>query len=239
MDTQATTHAHEHTHVHAHNHAAVMEAGGFTVVSRRRGGRAYHVRPKPASSNAAFRYTNAERTFEDDTETSLAILSERMDAAKEELRTSNFWQWLRRLLEPTSTTTVVCLGVGNFSSNASARYQMSLALMIEELLRPTQKTTATTGSTRLIVFDPVLTSLERSFIRALGCTVPTVNDEGRIATTERTLFFMPHCAKQLYSNVLDANFAADALERVVILGNSFGSYLQVRRCDGCPPNVCP
>jgi len=77
------------------------------------------------------------------------------------------------------------------------------------------------------VYDPVLTPLEVEFARSRGCTVPEHNGEGRICAEEATLFFMPHCAKQLYCNVLAANYRPEALARLAILGNSFESYAQV------------
>jgi len=42
--------------------------------------------------------------------------------------------------------------------------------------------------------------------------------------SRRTLFFMPHCGKTLYGNVLEANWSREGLECLVVLGNSFASY---------------
>ena len=62
------------------------------------------------------------------------------------------------------------------------------------------------------VYDPVLGEGERAMLRARGCGVPERNEEGRrsVAAAEAegvTLFFMPHCGRQLYANVLEANWA--------------------------------
>lgn len=36
-----------------------------------------------------------------------------------------------------------------------------------------------------------------------------------------TIFYMPHCGTALYNNLLWSNWSADALSKVVIIGNSF------------------
>ena len=79
------------------------------------------------------------------------------------------------------------------------------------------------------VYDPVLGEAERAMLRARGCGVPERNEEGRrsVAAAEAegvTLFFMPHCGRQLYANVLEANWGAQQLARLAILGNSFTAY---------------
>lgn len=39
--------------------------------------------------------------------------------------------------------------------------------------------------------------------------------------SQPTVFYMPHCGTALYNNLLWSNWSADALSRVVIIGNSF------------------
>jgi flagellar biosynthesis protein FliQ len=41
---------------------------------------------------------------------------------------------------------------------------------------------------------------------------------------EKTLFFMPHCGKAMYNNLLWANWSVDKLEKMAVIGNSFSSY---------------
>lgn len=51
-----------------------------------------------------------------------------------------------------------------------------------------------------------------------------VDERGRREVKVPTLFFMPHCEVQLYDNLLDANWGCENLNKMVILGNSFGEY---------------
>ena len=39
--------------------------------------------------------------------------------------------------------------------------------------------------------------------------------------TGRTLFYMPHCGKALYNNLLWANWTPELLTNLLIIGNSF------------------
>ena len=56
------------------------------------------------------------------------------------------------------------------------------------------------------VYDPVFSTLERHWLGSRGFVVPEQNDEGQHATSARTLFWMPHCGRRLYSNLLGANW---------------------------------
>lgn len=69
------------------------------------------------------------------------------------------------------------------------------------------------------VFDPVLEEVEEAALRARGCGVPAVNEEcRRAAVLGGTLFFMPHCGRQLYANLLEANWGHATLQRVQVFG---------------------
>lgn len=45
------------------------------------------------------------------------------------------------------------------------------------------------------------------------------------------MFFMPHCGRRLYSNLLCTNWSAHQLQNVVLIGNSFDNF--VLRCADC------
>ncbi|CBJ29823.1 conserved unknown protein [Ectocarpus siliculosus] len=93
----------------------------------------------------------------------------------------------------------------------------------------------------MLVFDPTMGEAEKAILAALGCGL-LENEEGKrcccrccgergggdkaggedVATP--TLFFMPHCPRRLYSNVLWANWSSRAMGSILILGNKISSY---------------
>ena len=75
----------------------------------------------------------------------------------------------------------------------------------------------------LHVFDPVLDPIELRCIRGFGGRIRPRNEEGRISLAGGCLYIALHCPRQLYSNLLDANWGADRLTDVFLLGNSFAA----------------
>ncbi|XP_078237989.1 SRR1-like protein isoform X1 [Pogona vitticeps] len=107
----------------------------------------------------------------------------------------------------------VCYGLGNFSSCVKARYQLAfLLLLLQELQIPHRC---------CHIFDPVFSELEIKVLNSLGLTVLLENEEGKRAVCAPTLFYMIHCGKALYNNLLWRNWSLEALPRMVIVGNSF------------------
>lgn len=43
---------------------------------------------------------------------------------------------------------------------------------------------------------------------------------------KRVLFFMPHCDKSLFNNLLWCNWDSDKLNNIYIMGNSFNNMLE-------------
>mmetsp|Transcript_412 Transcript_412/g.913 ORF Transcript_412/g.913 Transcript_412/m.913 type:complete len:230 (-) Transcript_412:42-731(-) len=116
--------------------------------------------------------------------------------------------------ERTKISRMVCYGIGNFSVSASSLLQISLALLLKDFLHPPSSS----------LFDPVMTGAERQAAESLGFTIPQEDEVGLCTTDSDSLFFMPHCGRRLYSNVLRANWGPGNLSRLVVIGNSFGAY---------------
>ena len=95
---------------------------------------------------------------------------------------------------------VVCYGIGNFSELPAARYQVALAFLLREEVQ------------------------HLDFLKECRCMTDVPNEEGRRSVLQRTLFFMPHCGRQLYANLLSANWVCASLGKLVVLGNSFNAY---------------
>ena len=85
---------------------------------------------------------------------------------------------------------------------------------------------------------PVLLRVVRC-VRRRGGSVPARNDEGRVQIEgrrgrgtvngtviegRRCLCYLPHCTRQLYANLLAANWGAHQLPRLVVIGNASGDF---------------
>src|SRR3569832_1287419 len=109
---------------------------------------------------------------------------------------------------------LVCYGLGSFSTCPLARCQLAwLALFLEE---PNLNVRST------LVYDPVFTFHESQFLQqTLHCVVPTPNDRCLHRASESnslcTVFYMPHCSRGMYNNVLHANWRN--LGKICIIGN--------------------
>ena len=95
-------------------------------------------------------------------------------------------------------------------------------------------------------FDPAFDASDCALLRRFGISVIDRNEECRRSVrahqdpsspAPRTLFFMVHCSRQMYSNVLSANWRASDLGRVAIVGNSFERYGLFEQ-DGAPLSDC-
>ncbi|KAI8483752.1 hypothetical protein Bbelb_385440 [Branchiostoma belcheri] len=108
---------------------------------------------------------------------------------------------------------VVCYGLGRFSCCVTARYQLGFLLLLRDVLDVPSS---------CCVYDPIFSSSEKLLLQKLGCQLILENEEGKRQVDSRTLFYMPHCGKPLYNNLLWANWGQQ-LRNVVILGNSLSN----------------
>ncbi|KAI7798366.1 SRR1-like protein, partial [Triplophysa rosa] len=156
------------------------------------------------------------------------VFKQRTINAMNELRGEDFWLQWRDVLsehllssasvsskknEDVSLKHCVCYGLGNFASCISARYQLAMLLLLLETLHIPE------GS--CCVYDPVFSALECNALRELGFDVLTENEEGKRAVCQPTLFYLMHCGKALYNNLLWKNWSPQTLPKIVIIGNSF------------------
>ncbi|XP_029960920.1 SRR1-like protein [Salarias fasciatus] len=148
-----------------------------------------------------------------------------------ELRCEDFWlEWKKELLAASSSASkpweqleeCVCYGLGSFSSCVSARFQLALLLLLLEAGQIALKDCS--------VYDPAFSSAERDVLRELGLTVLTENEEGKRVASKPTLFYLMHCGKALYNNLLWKNWSTQCLSMVIIIGNSF-SGIRERTID--------
>ncbi|XP_066466079.1 SRR1-like protein [Tiliqua scincoides] len=118
--------------------------------------------------------------------------------------------------EPESYTSglqCVCYGIGNFSSSVQSRYQLAFLLLLLKKLKIPENMCE--------VFDPVFSTVETDILNSLGVTVLSENEEGKRHVHNPTLFYMIHCGKALYNNLLWSNWSMEGLSNLVVIGNSF------------------
>lgn len=108
---------------------------------------------------------------------------------------------------------IVCYGLGNFSSCVTARFQLALLILLNSLVSPEN----------CCLYDPSFTDVENEVLEELGYSLIQKNEEGKRLAEEATLFYMPHCGKPLYNNLLWTNWG-QRLQNIVILGNSFNNF---------------
>ncbi|OQR86223.1 kinase [Thraustotheca clavata] len=115
---------------------------------------------------------------------------------------------------------LVAYGLGTFCSGpiGNAIYQLACTALLHQYLLQHVKTV------HAFVYDPIMTEDDNLVAEAMGLTVMKTNEQGQRQAKTPTLFFMPHCGKKLYQNVLLSNWGRDGLSRITILGNSFQAY---------------
>uniref|UniRef100_A0A3P8VYK4 SRR1-like domain-containing protein n=1 Tax=Cynoglossus semilaevis TaxID=244447 RepID=A0A3P8VYK4_CYNSE len=62
------------------------------------------------------------------------------------------------------------------------------------------------GLQHLLVFDPIFSRGEKTVLRKLGLNVLSENEEGKHLATKPTIFYLMHCGKALYNNILWNNW---------------------------------
>ncbi|NWT71473.1 SRR1L protein, partial [Prunella himalayana] len=168
----------------------------------------------------------------------------RLREARDDLLSSGFWAAsagaVRAPLSAEPPARCVCYGLGRFGRCPAARYQLAfLLLLLDELRVP---------PARCELFDPAFSAREAAALRALGLGLLPENEvrrppghtagirgQGSAVTGSvvpgqegkhgiegaATLFYMVHCGKALYNNLLWSNWSPAALSKLVIIGNSF------------------
>ncbi|OVA01163.1 Sensitivity To Red Light Reduced-like [Macleaya cordata] len=134
-----------------------------------------------------------------------------------QIQTPQILNYFTSILASEPKMQMVIYGIGSIDSYEPPRLQLALAILIK-------RSFDWIGD--IEVFDPVLSKTESQVLEALGCSVLLVNEQGRRQVLKPTMFFMPHCEAVLYDNLLQANWQAEFLNRMVVFGNSFKRYAE-------------
>lgn len=123
---------------------------------------------------------------------------------------------LEEILNQKQIKEIICLGIGRISDCSIAKYQLALISIIGKRLK----------CQVIKFFDPVLSASEQEAIKQLGYEVLTENIEGKYIAEDPTLFYLPHCPKQITNNLLFANWNSDQIQNLHLICNSFKSIIE-------------
>lgn len=140
---------------------------------------------------------------------------------RQELQSTKLFQQLQEaVLRGPPPSAIVCYGIGNFgrkqSTPSAPLWQLACAMQLRILLTREEK------DIPMYYYEPFMTPEEGSYLKTTSVQVIAENERGRREANEPTLFFMPHCPLELYSNVVFAN--RERLENIMIVGNSLVHY---------------
>ncbi|KAG6623739.1 Protein Kinase [Phytophthora cinnamomi] len=126
--------------------------------------------------------------------------------------------------------TLVGYGLGSFCASSNAVHQLGFLVALKEALgagKATATAEVAAGADKIQhraeIFDPAMNKSDAAIAESLDVSVIQDNEHGRRRVARNTVFFMPHCGKTLYENVLACNWGPE-LNRLVIIGNSFSAY---------------
>ena len=114
---------------------------------------------------------------------------------------------------------LVCYGLGSLASSGVSRHQLVLLCCLRDSMNDDGHRMAMVD-----VYDPVLRGEERELLDEMGFNCLVENEACKRVVHRPTVFFMPHCDKVLYDNLLSVNVKAGTQGNVIIIGNSFESY---------------
>lgn len=110
---------------------------------------------------------------------------------------------------------IICLGIGRIGDCSIARHQLAFISSIGKRFDiPVVK-----------FFDPILVQKEKEALGILNYEVLTENNEGKYSADHPTLFYLPHCPKQITNNLLYANWNPAGLQNLILICNSFKSIV--------------
>ncbi|KAG0726296.1 SRR1-like protein [Chionoecetes opilio] len=204
-----------HLHLRLAQTALVGKPGYFTALHQGECGGIDRYSPLPAPRTKNTTYT--------------LTMFRRIQEAREVIQTSeghvnlnrnlnSIERELKAILTPHQSDKIcgiVCYGLGQLSCSRIARYQCALLLILQDHFQaPTE------------VYDPAFSVVDAEVLEDLSINVLNRNEEGKRRVVGTTLFFLPHCGKELNNNLLWANWNASSLPLCVIVGNSFSAIVQ-------------
>ncbi|KAF5295986.1 hypothetical protein FQA39_LY12758 [Lamprigera yunnana] len=147
----------------------------------------------------------------------------RIETAKNELVSSDLYASVLaslreglQILNSVEIREIVCFGLGNVDDCMISRYQFALLLLLKELYKA-----------KVILYDPIFNDDDHAILKNFELNVLSYNNEGKyqLVHSSTTIFFLPHCPKQLSNNLLWANWGL-SLSYCIVIANSFTKIIE-------------
>ena len=108
---------------------------------------------------------------------------------------------------------IICLGIGSITTAISSQLQLALILCLHNHFR--------SKIASISIFDPLMNGSDHLICKHFEIHLLQTNMKGNITGNDKnhTIFYAPHCPKQLYNNVLWCNWSH--LNTISIIGNRF------------------
>jgi hypothetical protein len=139
---------------------------------------------------------------------------------------------------------IICYGLGSIDDQFSSRYQFALLLLIIDEFKTisfdSDSIVSSSSSSALKInsvelYDPVFNEIDKKLLTNIyafklestncKCMKQTSLFDETADNDILNFFYMPHCSKGLFNNLLYANWSVKALNSLIILGNSFDTIM--------------
>ena len=144
----------------------------------------------------------------------MVLFFRKISCIKEDIKISEFYSFFISTSESAflecQIKQIVCLGLGKVSTCKVAQHQLAFLLLLSEHCNHPAE-----------VYDPVFTVREKQALKRLNLTVIEENSEGKLKNSHPTLYFLPHCPRELSNNLLYSNWSICDLPKCLIIANSF------------------
>lgn len=149
---------------------------------------------------------------------------EQIDVIAANLEKTEWWLQVRTDLEQACGTIATkylrCFGLGSFVVSSNARHQLACALLIQKNI---------SSCSHCVISDPAMNEADKELVKLFGFGIEESHAQylGIATKSYGTLFYMPHCSRNLFDKVLEENQATN-FQRMIIFGNSLSRYADIR-----------
>jgi hypothetical protein len=225
------------------NYEKIMEADGFTIYHSKKRKKNNHRIEKEAliqnNGQSNFKYKSISRQKHQSTESNgmfIELLKRNVSVYQQHLNNHAFFLDLLEQIEKkfgirnegnNLKLNIISYGIGDLVSSNIAQLQLACFLCIKQKLEDKNWKIEMCS-----LYDPIIlinneNNIVENLVKLLKIEYDIdwmeTNDECKHECKNDTVFFMPHCTRRMYQNVILSNI--HHIERICIFGNSFSTYL--------------